>query len=304
MSRPEISVVLPVYNGADYIESALRSLLAQDVDCEIVVSDDRSTDDTLGLIRALADPRIAIIENEDRGGQFVNFNRALAAARGPFIQLFSHDDLAHRGFLASQREALTREPRAGLVYASCNMIDAQGVKTGVADDEGTPLAIDFPLYLEISSRHGALPPSISTVMVRRAVIDAVGPFNPHFRAAGDLEFFNRVAEKFWFVRNRALLVDVRAHPGSVTQSKAAPLQYMREEIAIMPFYERHLSRADYAAMMALRERTRGADHAKYLARRALAGDFGDAAAAWRLLGALHNPARCLAFAAARTMRGR
>ena len=95
---PQISVVIPVYNGARYIEFALRSILNQNEDCEIIVSDDCSSDNTTEIIRALEAPQVKLLTNNKNGGQFVNFNRALRAASGEYIQLFSHDDLAHPGF--------------------------------------------------------------------------------------------------------------------------------------------------------------------------------------------------------------
>lgn len=303
MTEPLVSVVLPVFNGEDFIEEAVTSLLAQDVALEIVISDDRSTDRTIAILEGLRDPRIRILRNETKGGQFVNFNRAIAQARGRFIQCFSHDDVAHPGFLKAQLAGFDHAPSVGLVYASCNIIDPTGRRLTVNDDENTPLHIDFPTYLLISSRHGSVPPSISSVMVRREVIDAVGAFDERFAAAGDLEFFNRVAEAFTFARNRTCSLDVRVHGGSVTLNPDSPLRYMREEILIMPFYQRHLSPADYRRMMALRSRNRGADHARQLLKFVAHGDLARAAQGWSALSQLHSAPACL-FHALTRRRGR
>src|SRR5579863_7526591 len=108
MPGPQITVVLPVFNGAQFIEMALRSILAQAEDCEIVVSDDCSTDNTTEIVRSLQAPQIKLLINDRNGGQFVNFNRALRIASGRYIQLFSHDDVAQPGFLRSQIDALER----------------------------------------------------------------------------------------------------------------------------------------------------------------------------------------------------
>ena len=213
---PTVSVALPVYNGAQYIESAVRSLLLQNEDLEIVISDDASTDGTINIVRSIGARNIKLISNGRNGGIFVNFNRALRACSGQYIQLFCQDDLAHAGFIVSQLEALARNEKAGLVYASCDIIDANGIRIAICDDEGTPLDIDFATYLEISSRHGTLPASVSSVMVRRHVFDEVGIFDERFFVAGDLEFYNRVAEHFGLARNRTILLDVRAHGGSTT----------------------------------------------------------------------------------------
>src|SRR5215469_10746541 len=157
MSRGDrtISVALPVYNGAEYIEIAISSLLAQIPQCEIVVSDDGSSDATVAKVEAIRSPRVKLVRSGTRGGQFVNFNRAMKECAGEYIQLFSHDDVALEGFLQSQLAAFDRSTDIGLVYASYNIIDEDGQRRGVLDDDGTPLIIDFETYLHISSRYGS-----------------------------------------------------------------------------------------------------------------------------------------------------
>ncbi len=294
---PTVSVALPVYDGAQYIASAVRSLLLQDEDLEIVISDDASTDDTIDIVRSIGASNIKLISNGLNGGIFVNLNRALRACSGQYIQLFCQDDLAHAGFIASQLEALARNDKAGLVYASCNIIDANGMRIAICDDEGTPLDIDFATYLAISSRYGGLPASLSSVMVHRHVFDEVGIFDERFFVAGDLEFYNRVAERFELVRNRTILHDVRTHSGAATSNPRTPLLYMREEIEILPFYRQHLGEKMYREVIAWRARHRGADHAKFILRRMFEGNIGRAIEACRLLSQIHNLPLCIWYAA-------
>lgn len=291
-----ISVVLPVFNGADYIEKAIRSLLNQAVHLEIIVSDDNSADSTLEIVKGFGSDRIKLIENKTNGGQFVNFNRALSLARGDFIQFFSHDDVAHPGFLAAQVSAFACDKRIGLVYSSCNIVDQCGVIKNTADDEGTPRVIDFSTYMDISSKHGALPPSISSVMISRKVLESIGGFDEKCEVAGDLEYFNRVAEKFKIGRNRQLLLDVRVHSGSVTLNKNTQLKYMKEELLILPFYQKHLGDAAYRDILSHREKNRGADHAKYLVRLLLSLDLKRFVAGYKLLSQVHNAPKCFFYA--------
>jgi glycosyltransferase involved in cell wall biosynthesis len=294
---PMVSVALPVYNGAQYIESAVRSLLLQSEDLEIVISDDASTDDTIDIVRSIGADNIKLISNGTNGGIFANFNRALRACSGQYIQLFCQDDLAYAGFIKFQLDALARNAKAGLVYASCNIIDGNGIRTAICDDEGTPLEINFGTYLEISSRHGALPASLSSVMVHRHVFDEVGIFDERFFVAGDLEFYNRVAERFELVRNRTILHDVRGHSRSATSNPLTPLRYMREEIEILPFYRRHLGENKYREVIAWRARHRGAAHAKFILRCAYEGKIGSAVEACRLLSQSYNLPLCIWHAA-------
>ncbi|WP_281799683.1 glycosyltransferase family 2 protein [Methylocystis echinoides] len=304
LSSPTVSVVLPVYNGQDYIKSAIVSLLRQDEVNEIIVSDDGSTDSTVEIVRSISAPSLRLLINPSRAGQFGNFNRAIREARGNYIQFFSHDDVALKGFIGSQVKAFDIHSRVGLVYSSSYIIDPSGFRTSVLDDEGTPIGIDFSTYLYISSRHGALPPSISSVMISRDVLDEVGPFDDSFAVAGDLEFYNRVAEKFYFARNRQLQLEVRCHPQSVTSGKLSALRYAEEEARILPFYKRHLGIQSYREMMVRRTRTRGADHAKGILRAMAGGNFDQGIAHYRALSKVHSVPACMYYAVLQKLFGR
>lgn len=294
----KVSAALAVFNGRPFIEAAVQSLVVQDDLDEIIVSDDGSTDGTADVLRSLRVPKLKLLLNDRNLGQFGNFNRAIKACSGEYIQLFSHDDIARPGFISSQIAAFAASSGIGLVYSSCNNIDESGFVVGRTDDEGTPLLIDFPTYLSISSRHGALSASISSVMVRQDVFSSVGYFDDRFAVSGDLEFFNRVAEKFELARNRSFLLDVRGHSGSVTRDSCTPKQFMREEIELLRFYRRHLGERAYGEMMRFRERSRGADHAKYIMRSLLTGRFGQARAAYASLSEVHNVPLCMMHALA------
>ena len=77
---PQVSILLPVYNGAKFLEAAVASALAQTfADFEIIVVDDCSTDGSLDLIEQLAeqDRRIKFLRNERNLGLFANYNRCL-----------------------------------------------------------------------------------------------------------------------------------------------------------------------------------------------------------------------------------
>jgi hypothetical protein len=216
-------------------------------------------------------------------------DRGIAAACGTFIQFFSQDDVAYPGFIASQLRGFDR-PDIGLVYSSCKIIDEVERVTSICDDDGTPLVIDVPTYLKISAKHGSLPPSISCVMARRSITEAVGPFDPTYDLAGDLEFYSRIAERFSFARNRSLTLDVRDHDGSAIGNSASPLRYVREETRILPYYRRHLGETGYAEMMAYRCRYgRGPDRGLYL----LKLEWRIFAAGYAALSQVHRPEACM-----------
>ncbi len=88
-----ISIILPTYNSAHTIARAVRSVLAQTyTDWELLVIDDGSTDDTDGTVKALTDPRIIYIKQEQNLGLQKTLNHGLALAKGEYIARIDADD--------------------------------------------------------------------------------------------------------------------------------------------------------------------------------------------------------------------
>lgn len=103
---PFFSVIIPVYNRADMLGSALASVLAQsEQDFEIVVADDGSKDDPKAVIDRIADPRIRIVRQENKGGGAAR-NLGIDYANGRFIAFLDSDDVFLPGHLATMRRLL------------------------------------------------------------------------------------------------------------------------------------------------------------------------------------------------------
>jgi len=89
-----ISVCMAVYNGERYLEEQLRSILDQlGEDDEVIIVDDHSTDQSMQLIKHLADPRVVVLPNELNIGPIASFERAIAASKGRHIFLSDQDDI-------------------------------------------------------------------------------------------------------------------------------------------------------------------------------------------------------------------
>ncbi|HEY1980209.1 MAG TPA: glycosyltransferase [Xanthobacteraceae bacterium] len=282
-----ISVALPIYNGMPFLNDAVSSILAQDIELELIVSDDGSSDESVEVVRRISDSRLRHLTNSTNAGIFGNLNRCIAAARGEYVQVFSQDDLMKPGFLASQVRSLQANPGAGLVYGTPDYIDEKGgvIWTHLRDD--TPEIVDRKLYLWIASHFGALPPSISSIMIPRRVFDAIGLFNADYRVAGDIEFYNRVAERYPLLCNKEVLHSVRSHPRMTSALSSAGPLYLREERALDPWYRSHWSARDYRKVQRFRSATRGRFHLGWIRRTVLNGRVGAAALAFRELGGVY-----------------
>lgn len=106
MMQPFFSVVVPVFNRADVLGTALASVLAQtEQDFEIVVADDGSRDDPAAVIARLGDTRIRCLRQENKGGGAAR-NLGIDSARGRFIAFLDSDDVFLPNHLATMRRLL------------------------------------------------------------------------------------------------------------------------------------------------------------------------------------------------------
>jgi glycosyltransferase involved in cell wall biosynthesis len=120
VEEPLISVLIPAYNYARFVTAAVDSVLAQTYpNVEIVVCDNRSTDDTLAVLEAryAGEPRVRLFQNERNIGLVPNFNRALTHARGSFIAWLSADDWLLPRHLARKPTVLAAAPQLEVVYS-------------------------------------------------------------------------------------------------------------------------------------------------------------------------------------------
>ena len=90
-----VSIIMPSYNTAEYIDNSIKSVLAQTYEnWELIIVDDCSTDHTDAVVFPhLADKRIRYLQNEQNSGAAVSRNRALREAKGKWIAFLDSDDL-------------------------------------------------------------------------------------------------------------------------------------------------------------------------------------------------------------------
>lgn len=127
-----VSVVMPNFNGARFIDQAIGSALAQTYeDLELIIVDDCSTDDSRDIIDAFAhhEPRLRSFHHADRSGPAVARNRAIAEARGRYIAFLDSDDLWEPAKLARQIP-LHDSADCVLSYTSYQRIDESGKRLG------------------------------------------------------------------------------------------------------------------------------------------------------------------------------
>jgi hypothetical protein len=128
-SHNKISVALCTYNGEQFLRQQLQSIQQQSrLPDELVVCDDRSTDQTLVIARDFAATvsfPVVIVQNTENLGSSRNFQKAIGLCTGDLIALSDQDDIWYPNRLQRSEEELAAHPQAGLVFSDADIIDDQ-----------------------------------------------------------------------------------------------------------------------------------------------------------------------------------
>ncbi|MDW5610190.1 glycosyltransferase [Mycolicibacterium sp. jd] len=195
MQTPKVSVCIPAYQAAAYLQPLLDSVLSQAYDdFEVVVIDNHSTDGTSDILARVDDPRLRVMRNPATLPFVENWNLLVSQSRGEFVKLVCADDLLKPGCLAAQASVLDNNPDVALVSVKCDFIDdnerlivpARGLDgiEGQVTAEGVVRRI---------VRNGGNPIGAPVAgMFRRADFDRVGGFTADFPFLSDIHLWVRL----------------------------------------------------------------------------------------------------------------
>lgn len=111
------SVILPCFNGTDFINQAIDSVLSQlGSEDELIVVDDGSTDRSIDLINSIGDDRIRLVIRNSNGGISAARNDALVLTRGDYVSFIDQDDLWGEGRVKNFEGIVAKNPDADVVY--------------------------------------------------------------------------------------------------------------------------------------------------------------------------------------------
>lgn len=224
---PSASILMPMRNAELFVLPALVSVLAEtDVDIEVLVIDDGSTDASRARILVLDDPRVRLLDGPCRGIAAC-LNAGLALARGEFVLRCDADDLYPPGRIRRQIEWLERHPGYAAVCGSFSTLDRQGrLVADLAVGCGTEAAdIDEEL------RQGRTRTHLCTFAMRADAARAAGGFREYFESAEDIDFQYRLAAagKIRYLPDGAYFY--RLHGDSITHHQGSPRRRFFEETA-------------------------------------------------------------------------
>lgn len=210
-SEPKVSIVIPVYNGGDFLNEAIDSALNQTYkNIEVIVVNDGSNDN--GKTRDVAlsyGDKIRYFEKEN-GGVASALNAAIREMEGEYFSWLSHDDLYYPQKVERQVNLIEKYGCEVIFYSDVEKIDEYSKSLYVRKIPKT-LPENF-LYLLISS--GLV--NGCSLLVPKLCFEQIGLFNEELRATQDYDLWFRMAKKFRFIQIQEVLVKHRVHANQST----------------------------------------------------------------------------------------
>ena len=179
---PLVSICIPNYNGAEYIEQCIRSVLAQerDYEIEIILHDDASTDESLQIVR-MQFPQVEVLASKENVGFCISNNRMVAHSRGKYVLLINNDAVLRPGSLTAFTAFAAMQPIPGILGLP---------QYTLYDDSLVDRGYEFDLFMNPIPVFAEGPTDVSTVTgaclwIPRQVWDETGGFPDWFESVAE-----------------------------------------------------------------------------------------------------------------------
>jgi len=211
----KISAVIPVFNGAPYVATAVESALAQiGVDLEVIVVDDGSTDETPAVLRSFGQ-QIRVVRQENRGLAAAR-NSGIRASRAEYLAFLDSDDSWEPSKSRKQLDYMEATPDCGLVFCDVHRMDESGKRFGIFfGDRIRDVPTGNCLEQLLMGNFVIMP----AVMLRRSVLDFAGLFNETLPAVEDYDMWLRIAAASRIGLVPEPLASYREWPGQMSKNR-------------------------------------------------------------------------------------
>lgn len=232
-TAPTVSVVIPAYNAAWCVRTAIDSVLAQDWrDFELIVVDDGSTDDTAAVLASYGE-RLRVVA-QPNGGLSSARNAGIHAATGELVAFLDADDAWLPAKLARQVELMRSRPALGFSSCAARVVDPDGRLLNVWSCAGW----EGPFLVHLFGANADVAGSGSAVIARRTLFDQVGGFDESLRSLEDIDMWMRLAAVADYACIEDALAVVLKRPASMSRNlqvmRDAAVRVMRKNRALLP----------------------------------------------------------------------
>lgn len=209
MSNPKVSVLMPVFNGGNYLKASIESILSQDFpDFEFLIVNDGSTDNTAQIISSYPDRRIRTINNGHNLGLVSSLNTGIDNARGKYIVRMDSDDISFKKRLSVQVQFMDKNSKIGASGSYYHILY-----------KNSRFICDFPLthseirpYLLFNS-----PIPHPTAIIRKSILDEFHlQYSTESKHLEDYDLWSRIATYSELANIKQSLLNYRVHEGQIS----------------------------------------------------------------------------------------
>ena len=212
MPNPLVSIVIPIYNGTNYMREAIDSALAQTYkNIEVIVVNDGSTDSTEEIAKSYGD-KIRYFAKEN-GGVSTALNLAIKNSRGEYISWLSHDDVYYPEKIERQIKEFSRlNDSAVVLFSDYEFMNDRSEIIG-------PMALNHRM-LEMKPEYSLLRGCINgiTLLIPKKAFEEYGEFDDQLKCVQDYEMWNLMMRTYKFIHMPVILAKHRIHPGQDTKN--------------------------------------------------------------------------------------
>ena len=198
MNGPTVSVILPVYNGLQYLKDSIASVVAQTLPpLELFLVDDGSTDGSREYIASVETPFPKIVLTQQNKRQSAARNLAAAQAKGKYLAFLDHDDIWFPQHLEKLVAPMEKDAWVGWTYSDLDEIDSGGGQICQRSLCGYNPLVEHPktnLFNMLASDMFIFP---SAAVVRREAFEAIGGFDERLSGYEDDDLFLRLFRAGW-----------------------------------------------------------------------------------------------------------
>ncbi len=212
---PTISIVIPIYNAARFIEETIRSILTQDYPAlQCIVIDGGSNDGTLDILKKYED-RIKWISEKDKG-QSDAINKGLKLAEGEIVTYICADDFYEKDSLRKVADFFMNNPSHKWLYGKCRIVDGNGAEIRKLITWYKNLWQMRYSYTRLLIMNFVAQPA---VFWRRELTEEIGLFNVNAQLAMDYDYWLRIGARYEPGFIDEYLASFRLHPVSKSSTR-------------------------------------------------------------------------------------
>jgi len=277
-TAPAVSVVMPIYNGAQYLREALASIRWQTfTDWELVCVNDGSTDESLKILRQFAaiDSRIRIV-NQENQGIVEALNRGVEESRADWIARIDSDDVALPVRLATQWRYIQENPEVVLVGSHMLFVDPKGNPICIERYQTTHEGVEQAL---LGGKAGSF--GHPSVLMRRDKVLEAGGYRKEFEWVEDTDLWLRMIRLGRVANIPQVLVNYRLHEQSVCWNRRALQRERGQQMLALARAERGLTSPNLPAGPSKPPRKQSSAAGKWARRAARAGYYRTAFIQWK-----------------------